>query len=163
MVKLEEVTLIDAPVERCFDLARSVEVHLAGNVHWGESAMAMGGVTSGLIGLGQRVTWRAKHFAVRQRLTSEITAMERPVYFQDTMIQGAFHFMRHDHYFHALPSDRTEMKDVFTFAAPLPVLGRMAEIVVLRRYMQALLRERNAAIKKIAESEEWRGYLEGGS
>ncbi len=160
MVRLEETTMIQAPIERCFDLARSVEVHLAGNVHWGESAVAMAGVTSGLIGMGQQVTWSAKHLGVRQRLTSEITAMERPDYFQDTMIQGAFRFMRHDHVFRSLLSAQTEMKDVFTFAAPLPVLGRIAEIAVLRRYMLALLRERNAAIKKIAESEEWRGYLE---
>ena len=64
MVRLEELTVIGAPIERCFDLARSVEVHLAGNVHFGEQAVAMAGVTSGLIGLGQRVTWRAKHFGV---------------------------------------------------------------------------------------------------
>ena len=160
MVRLEEITLIDAPIDRCFDLARSVEVHLAGNVHWGETALAVGGVTSGLVGMGQRVTWRAKHFGVWQRLTSEITAMDRPSYFQVTMIQGAFRFMQDDHLFRSLPFAQTEMKDVFTFAAPLPVLGRLAEIVVLRRYMQALLRERNAAIKKIAESDGWRGYLE---
>ena len=86
--------------------------------------------------------------------------MDRPAYFQDTMIQGAFRFMRHDHFFRSLPSAQTEMKDAFYFAAPLPVLGRLAEIAVLRRYMQALLRERNAAIKKIAESDGWRGYLE---
>ena len=160
MVRLEEVTQIHAPVERCFDLARNVEVHLAGNVHWGESAVAMAGVTSGLIGMGQRVTWRAKHFGVWQRLTSEITAMDRPSYFQDTMIQGAFRFMQHDHFFRSLPSTETEMKDVFYFAAPLPVLGRLAETAVLRRYMQSLLRERNAVIKNIAESGEWRDYLE---
>ncbi len=154
--------MIQAPIERCFDLARSVEVHLAANVHWGETALAAGGVTSGLVGMGQRVTWRAKHFGVWQRLTSEITAMDRPAYFQVTMIQGAFRFMQDDHLFRSLASGQTEMKDVFTFAAPLPVLGRLAEIAVLRRYMQSLLRERNAAIKKIAESEEWRGYLESG-
>jgi hypothetical protein len=78
MVRIEELTTIDAPIERCFDLARSVEVHLAGNVHCGEQAVATAGVTSGLIGLGQRVTWRAKHFGVWQNLTSEITAMEPP-------------------------------------------------------------------------------------
>jgi len=33
MVRLEELTIVPAPIERCFDLARSVEVHLAGNVH----------------------------------------------------------------------------------------------------------------------------------
>src|SRR5205823_8723033 len=78
MVTLDELTLIHAPIERCFDLARSVEVHLAGNVHSGEKAVASGGVTSGLIGMSQRVTWHAKHLGVWQRLTSEITAMDRP-------------------------------------------------------------------------------------
>jgi hypothetical protein len=51
------------------------------------------------------------------------------------------------------------MKDVFRFAAPLPVLGRLAEVAFLSRYMQALLRERNAVVKGIAESSEWHRYL----
>ena len=151
MVELTELTLIKAPIERCFDLARSVEVHLAGNVHCGESAVAAAGVTSGLIGLGERVTWRAKHFGVWHTLTSEITAMNRPSHFQDAMISGPFRLMRHDHCFRALSADETEMRDVFVFAAPLPVLGRLAEIIFLRRYMQSLLRERNTVLKEIAE------------
>jgi ligand-binding SRPBCC domain-containing protein len=159
MVTLKERTLIRAPITRCFDLARSIEVHLAGNVHWGEAAIAEGGLTSGLVDLGQRVTWRAKHFAIWHRLTSEITAMDRPVYFEDTMIEGPFHSMRHDHAFRTLSPDVTEMEDVFQFAAPLPVLGRLAEILVLRRYMRTLLRERNAVVKRIAESEEWQRLL----
>ncbi len=159
VVKLEELTVIHAPIRRCFDLARSVEVHLAGNVHSGEAALAMAGVTSGLIGMAQHVTWRARHFGVWQNLTSEITVMDRPTYFQDTMIQGIFQFMKHDHFFRPLSPDETEMKDVFWFAAPLPVLGRLAEIAFLRRYMHALLRERNAVLKEIAESPEWQVYL----
>ena len=127
VVRLEEVTVIAAPVERCFDLARSVEVHVLGNSHWGEQAVALGGVTSGLVGMGERVTWRARHFGVRQRLTSEITAMDAPRYFQDTMVSGAFRSMQHDHFFRALEDGRTEMRDVFCFAAPLGVLGRVAE------------------------------------
>lgn len=159
MVTLKEVTVIRAPIARCFDLARSVEVHLAGNIHWGEAAAAEGGITSGLVGLGQRVTWRAKHFAKWHRLTSEITGMDRPVYFQDTMIDGPFRLMQHDHAFRMLSAEVTEMGDVFRFSAPLPVLGRLAEILVLRRYMQTLLRERNAALKVIAESGDWQRYL----
>src|SRR5579862_877171 len=135
MVQLEERTLIHAPRERCFDLGRSVEVHLAGNVHFGESAVAESGVTSGLVNLGQRVTWRAKHFGVWHRLTSEITAIDRPAWFQDCMVNGIFRFMRHDHFFHAVTGGETEMRDVFCFAAPLGVLGRIAEITFLRRYM----------------------------
>ncbi len=159
MVRLEERTTIRAPIERCFDLARSVEVHLAGNVHFGEQAVATGGVTSGLIDLHQYVTWRARHFGIRQTLTSEITAMNRPVYFQDVMLRGAFRSMRHDHNFRSLPSGETEMADIFCFAAPLPLLGLIAETLVLRRYMQNLLCERNLVIKQIAESAEWQKYL----
>jgi ligand-binding SRPBCC domain-containing protein len=159
MVRFESITAIHAPIERCFDLARSVEVHLAGNVHCGETAVALSGVTSGLVGMGQRITWRAKHFGVWHNVTSEITGMDRPVWFQDTMVDGIFRFMQHDHFFKPLSADVTEMKDVFCFAAPLPVLGSLAEVVLLRRYMRALLDERNAVLKQIAESEDWRKYL----
>jgi hypothetical protein len=159
MIKLEEITVVDAPIQRCFDLARSVEVHLIANVHSGEQALAVGGITSGLVGLGQQVTWRAKHFGFWHNLTSETTALELPSHFQVTMIQGIFRSMQADHLFRALPSGATEMKDIFAIAAPLPFLGPLAEALFLRRYMLALVRERNAVIKQIAESSEWEHYL----
>jgi len=56
MVELEEITVIHAPIQRVFDLARSVEVHLAGNVHFGEEAVALNAdpptATTGLLSLG---------------------------------------------------------------------------------------------------------------
>ncbi len=162
MIELFETTRIDAPVQRAFDLSRSIEVHLQGNVHFGEQATA--GICSGLIGPGERVTWRARHLGVRQSLTSEITAWDPPVYFQDTMVRGAFRSMQHDHYFLALPvpegaAPRTEMRDVFRFAAPLGPLGWLAEQAVLRRYMRALLHERNEVIRQIAADGTWRKYV----
>jgi ligand-binding SRPBCC domain-containing protein len=160
MVTIEELTVIQAPIERCFDLARSVEVHLAGNKHSGETAVAVAGVTSGLIGMAQRVTWRAKHLGAWRILTSEITAMDRPGYFQDTMVEGDFRSIRHDHFFRSLSSGQTEMRDVFCFAAPLPDLGRLAEVAFLHRYMRNLLHERIVVLKQIAEAPDWRKYLE---
>jgi len=161
MVTLDETTVIAAPIARVFDLARSVEVHLAGNIHHGEQAVALEGATTGLLALGDTVTWRARHFFIRQRLTSQITACDRPAYFQDTMLRGAFRSMQHDHLFRTLPDGQTEMRDLFRFSAPIPILGRLAELLVLRRYMQSLLRERNAVIRQIAESPDqtWRNYL----
>ena len=76
MVTIEETTLLHAPIQRCFDLARSVEVHVLGNIHFQESATAVGGRTAGLIELGERVTWRAKHFWVWHELTSEIVRLQ---------------------------------------------------------------------------------------
>jgi hypothetical protein len=159
MIQLEEVTIIEAPIERCFDLSRSVEVHLVGNIHSGEQALALGGVTTGLVELSQQVTWRARHFGVWQNLTSQLTAMQRPAYFQVTMVKGIFRSMLADHLFRTLPSGATEMNDLFFVAAPLPLLGPLAETLFLRRYMLALLRERNAVIKRIAESSDWSQYL----
>jgi hypothetical protein len=159
MIRIEETTLIHAPLRRCFDLSRSVEVHLLSNVHSGEQALATGGVTAGLIGPGQQVTWRAKHFGVWQTLTSRMTALESPTFFQVTMVRGIFRSMQADHLFRELEGGVTEMRDVFCIAAPLPVLGPLAEAVFLRRYMLALLRERNAVIKRVAESDAWMEYL----
>jgi ligand-binding SRPBCC domain-containing protein len=159
MITLKEITIVRAPIERTFDLARSVEVHLAGNVHCGEQAVATGGVTSGLVGLGEPVTWRAKHFGVWHQLTSKITQMDRPAHFQDVIVRGIFPYMRHDRFFRAISPAETEMRDVFAFSAPLPILGLLAELLFLRRYMRNLLRERNAAIKEIAESGGWARYL----
>jgi hypothetical protein len=159
MIRLEETTLISAPIERCFDLSRSVEVHLHANVHSGEQALTAGGVTSGLVGLSEHVTWRAKHFGIWQNLTSKTTSLKSPSYFQVTMVRGVFRSMQADHMFQSLDSGVTEMKDIFSIAAPLPLLGPLAETLFLRRYMLALLRERNAVIKRIAESSEWEKYL----
>lgn len=159
MITIDEYELIQAPVDRCFDLARSVEVHLLGNVHFGESAVAAGGRTTGLMASGERVTWRARHFWVWHELTSEITSLQRPDYFRDVMVRGIFRFMTHDHFFRQLPGGQTEMRDVFAFAAPLPVLGRIAELTFLDGYMRRLLKERNAVIRQVAESDEWRRYL----
>ena len=159
MIRLQETTVIDAPIQRCFDLARSVEVHLIANVHSGEQALTVGEITSGLVGLGQKVTWRAKHFGIWHNLTSEATALEPPSHFQVTMIQGIFRFMQADHLFRSLPSGATEMTDIFAISAPLPLLGPLAEVLFLQRYMLALVHERNAVIKQIAESSEWQHYL----
>lgn len=159
MIRFEETTFIEASIDRVFDLSRSVEVHLLANVHGNEQALAIGGVTTGLTALGQQVTWRAKHFGFWHNLTSEVTAMEPPTYFQVTMVEGIFRSMQADHRLRSLPSGVTELKDVFAIATPLPILGPISEALFLRRYMMALNRERNAVIRQLAESEDWRRYL----
>jgi ligand-binding SRPBCC domain-containing protein len=159
MVTLYELTLIHAPIARVFDLSLSVEVHVLGNTHFGEQTVPLAGHTQGLLRLGDQVTWRARHFGVRQCLTSQITRYDRPHAFQDTMLRGAFHAMQHDHFFRETANGTTEMRDVFRFAAPIPVLGLIAERPVLAQYMRNLLRERNAVIKQVAESEGWRRFL----
>lgn len=156
MPVIELSTFIAAPIERVFDLARSIDLHTASTSSTGERAI--GGITSGLIGDGQEVTWQARHFGVWQRLTVRITAFERPSHFTDAMLRGAFRRMEHHHSFETAPGG-TMMRDVFTYESPLGILGKIADILFLEHYMRSFLLERNRILKAAAESDSWRQYL----
>jgi ligand-binding SRPBCC domain-containing protein len=134
---------IDAPVERCFDAARDLDLHVRSMAHTGERAV--GGRQTGLIELNEEVTWRGRHFGITQHFTSRITAFDRPRHFQDSMQRGAFRSFVHDHYFEP-ERGGTRMTDVLVFRAPLGILGTIAEVLVLRRYLTRLLERRARAV-----------------
>jgi ligand-binding SRPBCC domain-containing protein len=150
-------TVIEAPLKVVFDLARSIDVHMYSTKETGEKAVE--GVTTGLIEVGQTVRWRAKHLGVKQTLTVQITAMEKPYYFEDKMIQGVFQSMDHQHHFEELADGNVLMRDIFNFSAPFGVLGRLVEWLFLTAYMRRFLEERNQSIKEVAESGQYVRYL----
>ena len=141
-------TVIKAPADVCFDLARSIDLHKVSTAHTGEEAIA--GKTEGLIELGESVTWRAKHFGVWQTLTSKVTAMERPYRFVDEMQKGAFKSFWHEHLFEE-NEGITTMTDRFIYTSPLGPLGNLADVLFLKAYMTNLLIVRNEVIKEYAE------------
>jgi len=143
-------TLILAPAELAFDAARDIDLHAETQAHAGERAVA--GVTSGLIEMGQEVTFEARHFGLRLRHSARITAFDRPRRFQDTMIRGAFKSFVHDHSFEERESG-TLMIDRLELRAPLWILGRFAEWLFLDRYLERLLRERGLLIKAHCEAQ----------
>ena len=147
IIQLE--TYINAPIELCFDLARSIDLHTDSMKHTGEQAVA--GRTNGLIELGDTVTWRAWHFGIRQTLTSKITQFDYPHSFTDEMVTGAFRSFKHKHRFRQV-NGLTAMTDVFSFEAPLGLLGRLANFLFLKRYMTRLLETRNQTIRQTAEA-----------
>ena len=79
-------TLINASAEVCFDLMRDIRIHTETTAQTNEKAVA--GVTDGLIGLGQTVTFEGTHFCIRQRLTVKVVEFDRPRRFVDAMIEG---------------------------------------------------------------------------
>jgi ligand-binding SRPBCC domain-containing protein len=149
-------TWIAAPIQQCFDAARDLDLHVKSVAHTNERAVA--GRTSGLIGMDEEVTWRARHFGITQHFTSRITEFAPPRHFQDAMQRGAFQSFVHDHTFD-FQGGRTRMVDVLSFSAPLGILGRLAEVLVLRRYLRRLLELRAAAIKGAAEA----AHIQGSS
>ncbi|WP_162051439.1 SRPBCC family protein [Pontibacter pamirensis] len=149
-------TTVKAPLEVCLDLSRSIDLHTISTKHTGERAVA--GVTAGLIEFGETVTWRAKHLGVWQHLTSKITEYDRPHFFVDEMVSGAFKRFRHEHHFKQV-NDGTLMLDVFNYTSPLGLVGKLADKVFLKSYMTRLLAERDRVIKQYAESGQWRNVV----
>jgi ligand-binding SRPBCC domain-containing protein len=149
-------TRIAAPAMRCFLLSLNIDLHMDTTARTSERAIA--GVTHGLIGAGESVTWEGRHFGLHLRHTSKIVAYEPPAFFCDEMVAGMFKSFRHEHHF-AESNGQTVMRDVLGFAAPLGWLGGIVEWLVLRHYLRSFLVERNAMITQVAESDRWRKYL----
>ena len=145
-IRLE--TRIRAPITRVFDLARDIDLHQASMASSSETAV--GGRTTGLIELGETVTWRARHFGVAMQLTSRITAFDPPRLFVDEQVSGPFASFRHEHRFSS-DGNETTMTDDWRHASPLGWIGRLVDAVVLDRYMRRQVRIRAGAIKRAAQ------------
>jgi ligand-binding SRPBCC domain-containing protein len=149
MTTIRATNLIHAPIEICFRFSRSIDLELRAANKYG--IRAIDGVTNGLIGPGDRVTWRTKQFCVTVEHTTEITGFREPEYFQDSMVHGLFASFHHNHFFRVISSSETEMRDELHFTMPQRLAGRIGEAMISRRRLTALLERRNALIKKEAE------------
>jgi ligand-binding SRPBCC domain-containing protein len=158
MPGIELVTEINSTIEVCFDLARSIDLHKISTTKTNEEATA--GRTSGLINLNEFVTWQATHFGFTQKLTSKITAFEKPNYFVDEQLKGAFKSIRHEQIFESFQG-KVMMKDIFEFQSPFGVFGQLFNKLILTRYLQKLLVERIKVTKDFAETKKWKLVLNG--
>lgn len=157
MPTIHLTTFVAAPADRVFDLSRSIELHRKSMAHTGEEAI--GGTTSGLIGLDETVTWKARHIMRKRVMKSKITAMVRPFSFTDEMVSGDFKRFKHEHHFKSIENG-TLLIDLLDFEAPYGNLGKVANQLFLTNYLKKLLEQRNQMIKEYAESEKWRFVLD---
>lgn len=156
MPKIHVTSFINAPIERVFDLSRSINLHQISTQQTNEKAIA--GTINGLINKNETVTWEAKHFFKKRRFTSKITAMERPFSFTDEMIKGDFKSFYHEHHFKTVDNG-TIMIDLLDFESPYGVFGKTVNRLFLRSYLEKFLLKRNAIIKEYAESQKWKAIL----
>ena len=156
MPTIHLTTFIAAPVERVFDLSRSIDVHKKSLAHTNEQAVA--GTTSGLIQQDETVTWKAKHLGKVRVMKVKISSMMAPQSFTDELVNGDFKEMKHEHHFKPIKNG-TLMIDLFSFESPYGSLGKMANYIFLKRYLRKLLERRNRAIKEYAETDKWKFLL----
>jgi ligand-binding SRPBCC domain-containing protein len=134
-------TWIAAPAEMCFDLALDVDVHAESAAFSGERVVEPGR-TSGVLQLGDLLTFEGRHFGFRQRFTTRITEVDRPLRFVDEMVRGFFPNLRHVHEFHPREGG-TLMRDVVEFEGAFRFL--------LQRHMRWFIATKQQHLKAIIE------------
>ena len=154
LIKL--TTFVKAPLQRVFDLSRSVDLHKKSMSRWDEKPVS--GRLSGLVEGGDTITWQAKHLLKVRTLSVKVTALQAPHSFVDELVKGDFAALKHEHYFKPCENG-TFIIDHFYFETPYGTLGNLLNRLYLTRYMRRLLEARNETIKQVAESNQWRHYL----
>ena len=158
MFTVRHEVAVAAPVGRCFDLARSVELHADSSTEI--AARAVGGRRGGLSGDGDTTVWSARFFGLRFRMQTRVEDFARPDHFADVMTRGLLGWFAHRYRFELMPDGRCAMSDALDVAAPLGPLGRVVERVYLERRMRCLVRVRLERVKAVAEGDDWRRYVE---
>jgi ligand-binding SRPBCC domain-containing protein len=156
MSTIHLTTFIAAPIERVFDLSRSISLHKISTAHTNEEAIS--GVTSGLINKNETVTWRAKHLFKTRVYTSIISEMQMPNFFVDEMQKGDFKSLKHEHHFKKVDNG-TIMIDIMNFESPYGIIGKWFNSIYLKNYLQKFIMQRNVVIKEYAETEKWKVIL----
>ncbi len=159
MPTIHLTTFIAAPIERVFDLARSIDLHKKSMAHTREEAVA--GVTTGLVNLNDTVTWKGKHLGKTRIFKSRITALQKPVLFSDEMAEGDFKSFHHEHHFKQVENG-TIMIDIMKFEAPYRNLGKLFCKLYLTNYMRKMIEMRNRVIREYAEGDKWKYLMNGG-
>lgn len=132
------VTDADVSPQELFEISLDIDAHVSSMQQSGERAIA--GTTSGTIGLGETVTWRARHFGIWFTMTAKITELEKPARFVDQQVRGPFKTFVHEHRFESVGSG-CRMTDTITVGSP--IFGRLAECMFLVPYLRRLITKRN--------------------
>jgi ligand-binding SRPBCC domain-containing protein len=156
MSTIHLTTFIAAPIQRVFDLSRSINLHKISTAHTNEEAIA--GVTSGLINATETVTWKAKHLFKTRLFTTLISEMQSPNFFIDEMQKGDFKSLKHEHHFKKVDNG-TIMIDIMNFESPYGIIGKWFNKIYLKNYLQKFIVQRNVVIKEYAETEKWKAIL----
>lgn len=144
---------IHAPIQVCFDLARTVEVHAGKTLL--TKQIAIEGITFGLMERGDFVTWETTHLGMKQKLTSQVIEMVKPYRFTDAMVRGAFHSFTHTHEFIEWGTE-TSMIDTFSYKSPFGILGKAANHLFLEKYMSHFIARHAQKVKRIAEATKYK-------
>lgn len=149
MGTLRTTTLVHAPVDEVFDLARDVGEQKAAFAHTGARLLPPGR-TRGLSATGDTVCLVSRHIGRWWRLDVRVSMMDRPRRIVVVQDRGPFRALRYHRVFAATGAGTLVTDELEWAAAPGP-LGRLVDGAGLRRHLLRLLLARNAHLKRRAE------------
>lgn len=156
MPKLQFTTLIHAPGQRVFDLARCVSLHKR---HFEKHAIVpVQGKFSGLLDLREHVTWKGKFGRKVRMLAVEVTEMKAPDYFKMEFRKEFFDRFLHEVYLTEIDNG-TILMDQIDFSLPTKAFSPFMNNRCAEKMITDLLNERNALCKEYAEGNNWHAIL----
>jgi ligand-binding SRPBCC domain-containing protein len=157
MTKIEFNTHIKAPIERCFDLSRSIDFHKVSiSPVFKEESVA--GCTTGLIGHNQRTLMQSKLWGFQFSTELKIVKFNPPYFLSYEIADSNFHSIIHDYYFYDI-GDETAMVNHFYYKLKLGVLGEIANLLILEKYLTRIITQRNDLLRDYAETDKWQEIL----
>ncbi|MDQ3315667.1 MAG: SRPBCC family protein [Verrucomicrobiota bacterium] len=80
---------------------------------------------------------------------TEITQVQKPVYFADDQRVGPYRIWHHEHFFHATGAEKTEVRDLVHYVPPLGPFGAMMNALVIRRQIERIFDFRRKKLEEI--------------
>lgn len=156
MPDIHLTTVIHAPKQRVFDLARCVSLHKR---HFDtHKIIPSTGKTSGLLEMRDYTMWNGKLGNKKRQFILDIVDMDKSDFYRDEMRKDFFDAFTHDHFFKEIDNG-TIMIDQISFHLPHGFLGNMVNKSCAEKYITTYLTERNELIKEYAEGNNWRAIL----
>lgn len=157
MFTITDSILIQAPIDRVFALSCSVAI-----VQRELGMRPVSGRIRGLVTAGDIIRWEGLQLGFPNYHVSLIVpeTWSPPHFFQDRMIEGRFRSFEHDHRLSETP-EGTRLDDEVRFSMKLRWGGSLAGRLILAPHIRGLMRRRFHLLKRLAETDEWRQYLNG--
>jgi hypothetical protein len=151
-MQLLEHRTVNAPIERIFDLVRSIGAHEATSSIDGR---ALAGKTLGLSALNDITTWSARFFGLRFQIATRVTGFNPPFSLTENLERGLLLEFGHVYTLRRLESGLVELEDCFTFRSPL---GAWFDALVLKPIMTRTMSARLDGLKELAETNGWKSF-----
>src|SRR4051812_48753144 len=152
---VRDEAVVSAPIERCFALSTHLAV-----VEMTLAMRPVAGRVEGAVVGGDTICWRGWKWGLPHEHESLIEAYDSPLFFRDRMISGRFAAFEHDHRFKVRSDGKVLLQDEVRFAMKWGIAGLMIGRAVVMPHIRKLVGERFELIKRLAEGEEWRRYVE---